>query len=277
MMDPRQTNVSLLSSWASTVVMLADKLEAREASHVKGQAAEVLINKAGNTEDILTTLAAMGAKLDSHASARVGDRLARTLENAPEMSDAAVSGLIGVLPDLGARMDSKDAASLAIRFAKVLNNSHQASAKRLAWLGLGLGDLLHNVPARESRATHLLILSNLVSISNLQLDQNDFIGRSATAVEERDLRREMAALCSLVEPHDLAEILKWPFCVGEAQKLALAELEMKTGRKFGGEVWKFVDQAKDLGIKDLDAPAKRPQIKDALRELEDFLASAKNH
>jgi hypothetical protein len=63
----------------------------------------------------------------------------------------------------------------------------------------------------------------------MQLDQNDFIGRSATAVEERDLRREMATLCSLVEPQDLAEILKWPFCVGEAQKLALAELERKRG------------------------------------------------
>jgi hypothetical protein len=76
MMDPRQTNMSLLSSWASTVVMLADKLEAKEASRAKGQAAEVLMNKAGTTEDIATTLAAMGAKLDSHTSARVGDRLA---------------------------------------------------------------------------------------------------------------------------------------------------------------------------------------------------------
>ena len=72
---------------------------------------------------------------------------------------------------------------------------------------------------------------------------------------------------ALLEAQDLAEVLKWPFCVGEAEKIALAELEKKTGRKFGGDLWKFVEQARFLGIKDLDAPAKRPKVKDALTEL----------
>ena len=71
----------------------------------------------------------------------------------------------------------------------------------------------------------------------------------------------------LLGSQDLAEVLKWPFCVGEAQKLALAELEKKTGREFGGDIWKFVEQAPSLGIKDLDAPAKRPKVEDALKEL----------
>jgi hypothetical protein len=70
------------------------------------------------------------------------------------MSDFAVPGLIGVLPDLGARMDSNDAASLAIRFAKVLNNSYQASAKRQAWLGLDWGTSCTMSPL-ESRAQRI--------------------------------------------------------------------------------------------------------------------------
>ena len=72
---------------------------------------------------------------------------------------------------------------------------------------------------------------------------------------------------ALLEAQDLAEVLKWPFCVGEAEKIALAELEKKEGRKFGDDIWKFVEQAPSLGIKDLDAPAKRPKVKDALTEL----------
>ena len=61
--------------------------------------------------------------------------------------------------------------------------------------------------------------------------------------------------------------MKWPFCVSEADKIALAELEKKTGRKFGGDIWKFVEKAPSLGIKDIDAPAKRPKVEDALKEL----------
>ena len=69
---------------------------------------------------------------------------------------------------------------------------------------------------------------------------------------------------ALLGAQDLAEVLKWPFCVGEAEKIALAELEQKTGRTFADDLWKFVEQAPPLGIKDLDAPAKRPRIEDAL-------------
>ena len=32
-------------------------------------------------------------------------------------------------------------------------------------------------------------------------------------------------------------------------------------------MWKFVEQADSLGIKDIDSPAKRPSVQDALKEL----------
>jgi hypothetical protein len=37
--------------------------------------------------------------------------------------------------------------------------------------------------------------------------------------------------------------------------------------KFVSDIWKFVEQAPSLGIKDLDAPAKRPKVEDATKEL----------
>ena len=47
----------------------------------------------------------------------------------------------------------------------------------------------------------------------------------------------------------------------------LDQVKAKTQRDFGGDVWKFVEQANSLGIKDVDSPAKRPSGRDALKEL----------
>ena len=48
----------------------------------------------------------------------------------------------------------------------------------------------------------------------------------------------------------------------------LNQLKAKTHRDFGGDVWKFVEQADSLGIKDVNGPAHRPSVQDALKELE---------
>jgi hypothetical protein len=37
--------------------------------------------------------------------------------------------------------------------------------------------------------------------------------------------------------------------------------------QYGGNVWKFVEQADSLGVKDIDSPTKRPSVQDALEEL----------
>jgi len=71
-----------------------------------------------------------------------------------------------------------------------------------------------------------------------------------------------------LKTEDLTEVLKWPFCVGEAQKLVLAALEKKTHRTFGGDLWKFVEQAPSLGIENLDRPAQHPNAEEAIKELE---------
>ncbi len=68
-------------------------------------------------------------------------------------------------------------------------------------------------------------------------------------------------------------MLKWPFCVGEAEKLVLAELERKLTEEFkrpiafGGDLGKFVEQAESLGITNHKTPAHRPRLEDVQKEL----------
>ena len=77
----------------------------------------------------------------------------------------------------------------------------------------------------------------------------------------------LTAVCAELGPRDLAEVLKYPFCTGEAEQIVLLQLEAKTSRDFGGNVWKFAEQADALGIKDIGSPAQRPSVQDALNEL----------
>jgi hypothetical protein len=77
-------------------------------------------------------------------------------------------------------------------------------------------------------------------------------------------RELLGALCAHLRPQDLAEVLKYPFCTGEAEQIVLLQLEAKTSRDFGGNVWKFAEQADALGIKDIGSPAQRPSAQEAL-------------
>jgi hypothetical protein len=77
----------------------------------------------------------------------------------------------------------------------------------------------------------------------------------------------LAEVCAQLRTQDLAQVLKYPFCTGEAEQIVLNQLQAISGRDFGGDVWKFVEQADSLGIKDIDSPAKRPSVPEALKEL----------
>ena len=80
-------------------------------------------------------------------------------------------------------------------------------------------------------------------------------------------RKLLTAMCASLSPQNLVEVLKYPLCTVEAEQIVLNQLEAKTGQNFGANVWKFVEQAEALGIKDIGSPAKRPLAPDALNEL----------
>jgi hypothetical protein len=89
----------------------------------------------------------------------------------------------------------------------------------------------------------------------------------AEGTEQPYERKLLVTVCAQLSPQDLAEVLKYPFTTGEAEQIVLNQLNTKTGRDFAGNVWKFVEQADALEIKDIGNPARRPLAQDALNEL----------
>ena len=205
-------------------------------------------------------LAALAARMEPKEAARVADRLAKALENPQEpapdsLSAQATRGSVGSwrrkdadrLSSLGLRAGSKRRArrgdwpglerlsawatrwqgrrgrtphASPIASPRRWRNLQETDSSHLASLGWALGGLSRLVPF--ARQTQLAALSNMLlkEVSGLQ-EQGE---------EEPEKRKQLADLYALLGAQDLAEVLKWPFCVGEAEKIALAELEKKTGR-----------------------------------------------
>ena len=193
-------------------------------------------------------------------SKELADRLVTALENPQQTDASSLSSLSAAVAALAARMEPQEAARLAARNAQVLvtalENTQETSV--LQSLGMSLGNLVKFLPSAQERATLLLALSHIFLEKVPAAPQQG----QEEAQEEAKVRKEATELCQLLSPQELAEMLKWPFTVGEAEKIVLTELEHQTGRTFGGDVWKFVEQAQSLGITGLDAPAKRPRIED---------------
>jgi hypothetical protein len=158
---------------------------------------------------------------------------------------------------LAAKMEPQAAAEIAKSLAVLLENPQQTDSDRLSSLGSALAAFCTSLPSAHH--THLLALSNLL-LTPVSEKENE-------GEEQSYDRKLLAAVCVQLSPQDLAEVLKYPFCTGEADQIVLLQLEAKTARDFAGNVWKFVEQADSLGIRDINSPAKRPSVQDALKEL----------
>ena len=274
--DPK-TDAYVYQLWAlssDALSALAARMESKDAASVADSLAKGLENP--KTDAYVYQLAALSkalvaleARMEPKEAASVSSCGAQVLVKAlkdPTTESNQLSVLRDALTALATRMEPNDAASVAESLAKGLEDSQETDAYRLSLIGSALGRLSLRVPpARQTRclALSIILLNEFPEAPKLP------------ELEEAKRRKEVTDLCALIDPQDLAEVLKWPFSVGEAEKITLAELEKKTGRKFDGDIWKFVEQAPSLGIKDLDAPAKRPNVKDALTELGHIIAQMK--
>jgi hypothetical protein len=209
------------------------------------------------------TLAAMAVWMEPQSAQSLVSRgteiVISALELPPESSDRYrpfnLSRLGDALTALAARLNPQQASASIARgalvLAKELENPLVTEANERITLGWSLGGLSRVIP--HAPKTQLLALSEMLTDKfKISLDEP---------------KKQLADLCALLGTQDLAEVLKWPFCMGEARQIVLAEMEKKTGHKFGGDVWKFVEQAPALGIKDIEGPAKHPRLEDALTEL----------
>ncbi len=312
--DPNVTEGHGLDMLPEVLTSLVAKMELKDAAVVAGRVARRLVGWLEDAEDrylfsLVEPLAALAAKVEPKEAVILASRLVKVLENPKETGRFLLPSLRSVLPALAAKMEPKEVASLAGRLVKVLEDPRDTKRKRLYMLWGELASLAAKMEpkeaavvagrgarrlvrlqedAKETSADRLndldqalgslsLLLpaarqTQLLALSHMLLRQ--VLSQGHGPEDAQNQRKVVARLCELLVPQDLAEVLKWPFTAGEAEKIVLASLEKKTGKRLDGDVWKFVAQAEALGIKDIELPAKRPRVEDALRELDALGADA---
>ena len=251
----------------NALAALATKMDPQAAAEVaKGLAVALENPKETDPTRLLSlgnALAALAAKMDPQAAAEVAKGLAVAWENLKETDPYRVSILGRALVALATKMDPRAAAEIARRgaqrLATALENPQVTDSVRLLSFGKSLAALCALLPSAHH--AQLLALSNLllVPVSEKAEEAYPFDWKTG---------EDLAAVCAQLPPQDLAEVLKYPFCTGKAEQIVLDQLKAKTQRDFGGDVWKFVEQADALGIKDVGSPAERPSAQEALNELD---------
>jgi hypothetical protein len=209
-------------------------------------------------------LTALATKLDPAAAADLAKGLAAALENPQDTDLDRLSSFGDVLMALANELDPPAAMGIArqtaLSLVAALRNQKNEDSDRLLKWGKSLAALCTLLPS--AHRTQLLALSNML------LRPISEVPKEASDLKEQPANPQLLTkVCAQLPTEELAEALKYPFSTGEAEQIVLAELKQKTGRDFSGDVWKFVEQADALGIKDIGGPAHRPSAKDALEEL----------
>ena len=282
--NPQEKDSDRLWRLGDALAALATRMEGTNAASVAEHIAKALENPQEKDSDRLwrlgKALAMLARRMDGTNAASVAARgalvLAKALENPQEQDSDRLWRLGEALAALVTRMDGTNAASVAERIAKALENPQAKDSHRLWMWGAPLASLGAQFPAARQ--------TQFAALSFLMLKQvSPPPGEGGFEAQDR---ATIAEVCSLLATNvqatkDLVEVLKWPVCVGEAQKLVLAELGRRTGQDFGGDVRKFVEQVNSRRISGveprcLELPPKRPQITNAVEELEVLIATTTN-
>jgi hypothetical protein len=290
--EPRNTRKDAISGEKDVfeLLMYAIALERVDRSPpsgtsttIIGRAATVLLGALENPEKLerdltdpstlVLGLSRLGKHMMPEEANKMAERAAVVIAKA--MDDAQKSGsepkqvsnLAMALGDLCKMITKAESrAEIARHASAILVASQGSKAGETAKLGEALLTLVQFLPAAKTTRNFALYERMSVAIPPKPVGSD----------KEPEDRQLIITECGKHSTQELAEILKWPCCVGEAQKIVLTEMEGKTNRKFDGNVWKFVDQAPDLDLTNLDGPAQRPKADKASQELAQLSAEAAN-
>jgi hypothetical protein len=265
--NPQETDSERLSSLGNALTKLEAKMEPQAAADIEAELATALENSqktdSARLSSLGSALAALAARMEPKPAAEIAKRAAEDLETAFENPEADPDGLarlgsaLGALVAPVAKMEPQAAAKIAGRGAKrliaLMKNPQEMESDRLSKLGKALAAFCASLPS--ARHTRLLALSDLLLLPVSKKEDQD--------EQQLSYRKLLTAVCAQLQPQDCAEVLKYPFSVGEAEQIVLSAFP-----DFGGNVWKFVGRADALRIKDVSNPAKRPSANEALNELE---------
>jgi len=279
--DPDDVRMS-----ASALSALAPSLQGDSTASLVESLLEALIAETDfdRRSSLSHAVSALSRTLNSDDAGILAGRLVMELENTPdafleelhERNSFRSAALADTLAALTLRMKTNDAAVLvargALAVAKGLQNAHanRTGSLALSVSGSALATLAAQIPPAKTKETRLIALSSIFLYPIMVSQEGDFGDETRNTVRN---------VCLVLSTNELVEVLKWPFCVGKAQKLVLAELEKRLSprERFQGDLWKFVHQAPKLGFsqKLLDAPATRPRTEVAIGELEALISITK--
>ena len=269
--DPKEKNSARKWGLGEALAALAARIKDPEdaasiASKVTKKISEFPEMDSDSLSGLGEALAALAANIDHNTGTGIAadgaSVLADALENAKEKDSKSLQGLGSALAALAAQMDQNAASSVAKRGAKVLADrlKSETDSDLLSRLGSALAALAARCysDSQTGSQTRLVALSNLLLAS---------ASPKRSQKEQDQDRKRIETTCKALSKTELVEVLKWPSCVGEAQKLVFEVL----GQPSEG-LMEFSEQVDSLGIDGvnrafLDQPAKRPNAEDAVKEL----------
>jgi hypothetical protein len=285
-------NSSALRSLAQSLSALAGRMGPKEAAAACGQAAIILRGAMTGTDpnelgQLAQGLSAVAGRMDpKEATAECGHAAATFLQAMTQ--DNASYYLAQVLSELTAHLEMKEAAAVCKKAAVILRQAmtNAMDPRPLPSLARGLTAVGVLDPKEAEEAASVLFpnMTETVSLSGLHISSWNLKELLRRENGERILRRgydvagsvgvasswggQLTAATQLqpalkpppppLPAQTLVNLLKQPFCVGEARRLVLDQLARHYHRPFADQ-WDFVRYVQEhrLGL-DLTTPPQRP-------------------
>jgi hypothetical protein len=242
---------------ARVEVMLGERLRARgvtaeQRRDVALVLAQIQIQDSALAGEAVLAFSAVAARLEPKAAAAVCGQAAATLRQAMTqmMSPYALLPLAQGLSAVAARLEPKAAAAVCGQVAATLRQAmtQTTDLRVLQELAQGLSAvLLREDSWRGSPRYRLIATVGVLSCPASLL--------SAPALLQPTLEPPPP-----LPAQTLVDLLKQPFCVGEARRLVLGQLARHYQRSFADQ-WDFVRFAQEQKLDlDLTSPPKRPEL-----------------
>ncbi|MBI1247508.1 hypothetical protein GC197_06625 [bacterium] len=160
----------------------------------------------------------------------------------------------------GLERKPKLASDLVIPRVEELSTSKAASARQVASLGRYLCLMCENIP--KARQTYRFALASALATNSESrpedpgFDATGWLYRNPedqTSPEERaNTEAVVETWCQHASPEELLDVLKWPFCTGEVQRIVITSLENKVNQggntrfSFHDSIWKVCEHVDEI-------------------------------
>jgi AAA ATPase domain len=169
-----------------------------------------------------------------------------------------------IVAELGFRSGSGNGARIAHKALQLVMEPVLKGDIQDARVLAKIGVLLAPVVIDDSRFP----FTRLYALSNMFMNPIPAAPKTPDEESEENSRRNAAIkLASVLSERELIEALKWPFCVGEAQKIVLEQIESKSGGTSQPNLWDFLTQDSLRRRFDLETPPQRPKAERVMQEL----------